>query len=139
MFGIPIEGLTNNNEAVIKNAIHPESTFEEETQCDCLSLNERSIAARTIRVTKEDGNTNLADVLTQPLSQVAKEFLCHKFMYSAAEPRFISADGSTGYLLGTQQMCGLTYQVAGREAKVAIPPGHAVTCSSLHQVVMSDV
>jgi hypothetical protein len=40
-----------------------------------------AVAAGTIRVTKEDGKTNLADVLTKPMSQVTKEFLCNRFMY----------------------------------------------------------
>jgi hypothetical protein len=31
-----------------------------------------AVAARTIRVTKEDGKTNLADVLTKPLPQATK-------------------------------------------------------------------
>jgi hypothetical protein len=39
------------------------------------------VAAGTIRVTKEDGKTNLADVLTKPLAQVTRDFLCNRFMY----------------------------------------------------------
>jgi hypothetical protein len=39
------------------------------------------VAAGTIRVTKEDGKTNLADVLTKPLAQVTRDFLCDRFMY----------------------------------------------------------
>ena len=39
-----------------------------------------AVAAGTIRVTKEDGKTNLADVLTKPLPQATKELLCDKFM-----------------------------------------------------------
>jgi hypothetical protein len=40
-----------------------------------------AVAAGTIRVTKEDGKTNLADVLTKLLPQAVKEFLCDRFMY----------------------------------------------------------
>ena len=39
------------------------------------------VAAGTIRVTKEDGKTNLADVLTKPLPQAMREFLRDRFMY----------------------------------------------------------
>jgi hypothetical protein len=39
------------------------------------------VVAGTICVMKEDGTTNLADVLIKLLSQVAKELLCNKFMY----------------------------------------------------------
>ena len=40
-----------------------------------------AVAAGMIRVTKEDGKTNLADVLTKPLPQITREYLCDKFMY----------------------------------------------------------
>ena len=76
MFGIPIEGATNvfcDNEAVTKNAIYLHSPIAYHRT--------REVAAGTIRVTKENGKTNLADVLTKSLPQVTKELLCDKFMY----------------------------------------------------------
>ena len=41
----------------------------------------KAVAAGMIRVTKEDGKTNLADVLTKPLVQATKDFFCDQFMY----------------------------------------------------------
>jgi hypothetical protein len=84
MFGIPILGPTNvycDNEAVTKNAIYPESTLKKKHNSIAYHRTREAVAAGTIRVTKEDGKTNLADVLTKPLPQVTKEFLCNKFMY----------------------------------------------------------
>jgi hypothetical protein len=75
MFGIPVEGLTNvfcDNEAVTKNAIY---------LCNCLSLSKGSHRCWDNLYDKEDGKTNLANVLTKLLLQVAKEFLCDNFMY----------------------------------------------------------
>jgi hypothetical protein len=84
MFGVPIEGATNvfcDNEAVTKNAIYPESTLKKKHNAIAYHRTREAVAAGTIRVTKEDGKTNLADVLTKPLPQVTKELLCDKFMY----------------------------------------------------------
>jgi hypothetical protein len=81
---IPILGPTNvycDNEAVTKNAIYPESTLKKKHNSIAYHRTREAVAAGTIRVTKEDGKTNLADVLTKPLPQVTKEFLCNKFMY----------------------------------------------------------
>ena len=41
----------------------------------------KAVAAGMIRVTKEDGKTNLADVLTKPLVQATKDFFCDQFIY----------------------------------------------------------
>ena len=84
MFGIPVEGPTNvfcDNEAVTKNAIHPESTLKKKHNSIAYHRTREAVAAGTIRVTKEPGSTNLADVLTKLLPQTTKEFLCDKFMY----------------------------------------------------------
>lgn len=84
MFGIPIDGPTNvfcDNEAVTKNVIHPESTLKKKHNAIAYHRSREAVAAGTIRVTKEDGKTNLADVLTKPLPQVTRELLCDKFMY----------------------------------------------------------
>jgi hypothetical protein len=76
IFGIPNEGPMNifcDNEAVTKNAIHPESTLKKKHNVIAYYQTKEAVAAGTIRVTKEYGKTNLADVLTKPLLQVAKE------------------------------------------------------------------
>jgi hypothetical protein len=84
MFGIPIDGPTNvfcDNEAVTKNTIFPESTLKKKHNSIAYHRAREAVAAQTIRVTKEDGKTNLADVLTKLLPQATKEFLCDRFMY----------------------------------------------------------
>ena len=84
MFGIPIDSPTNvfcDNEAVTKNVTLPESTLKKKHNAIAYHRSREAVAAGTIRVAKEDGKTNLADVLTKPLTQVTKEFLCDRFMY----------------------------------------------------------
>jgi hypothetical protein len=84
MFGIPIDGPTNvycDNEAVTKNSIFPESTLKKKHNSIAYHRTREAVAAGTIRVTKEDGKTNLADVLTKLLPQATKDFLCDRFMY----------------------------------------------------------
>jgi hypothetical protein len=84
MFGIPIDGPTNvycDNEAVMKNTIYPKSTLKKKHNSIAYHHAREAVAAGTIRVTKEDGKTNLADVLTKLLPQATKEFLCDQFLY----------------------------------------------------------
>jgi hypothetical protein len=84
MFGIPIDGPTNvycDNEVVTKNTIYPESTLKKKHNSIAHHRACEAVAAGTIRLTKEDGKTNLADVLTKLLPQATKEFLCDRFMY----------------------------------------------------------
>jgi hypothetical protein len=84
MFGIPIEGPTNvfyDNEAVTKNTTIPGSTQKRKHNSIAYHRAREAVAAGTIRVTKEDGMTNLADVLTKLLPQAVKDFLCDRFMY----------------------------------------------------------
>jgi hypothetical protein len=84
MFVIPIEGPTNvfcDNEAVTKNATIPESTLKKKHNSIAYHRTREAVAAETICVTKEDGATNLADVLTKLLPQATKDFLCDRFMY----------------------------------------------------------
>jgi hypothetical protein len=85
MFGIPIDGPTNvycDNEAVRKNSIFRESTLKKMHNSIAYHHTTReAVVAGTIQVSKEDGKTNLADVLTKLLPQATKDFLCNQFMY----------------------------------------------------------
>ena len=84
MFGIPLDGSTNvfcDNEAVTKNARNPESTLKKKHNSIAYHRTREAVATGTIRVAKEDGLTNLADVLTKLLPQATKDRLCDKFMY----------------------------------------------------------
>ena len=84
MFGIPIDRPTNvycDNEVVTKNAIYPELKLKKKHNSIAYHRVHEAVVAGTIRVTKEDGKTNLADVLTKLLPQATKDFLCDRFMY----------------------------------------------------------
>jgi hypothetical protein len=84
MFGIPLDGPTNvfcDNVAITKNARIPESTIKKKHNAIAYHRTREAVVAGTIRVTKEDGVTNLADVLTTLLPQAVKDFLCDTFLY----------------------------------------------------------
>ena len=90
MFGIPIDGPTNvycDNKVVTKNAIYPESTLKKKhNSIACYHQVHEAVAVGTIHVTKEDGKTNLANVLTKLLPQATKAFfmqLIHVLMTKA--------------------------------------------------------
>ena len=69
MFGIPIEGPADifcDNQSVVKAASTPESTLSKKHNAICYhKVREESAAAGTIRVAKEDGRSNLADLFTK--------------------------------------------------------------------------
>jgi hypothetical protein len=84
MFGIPLDGPMNvycDNEVVTKNAMIPESTLKKKHNSIAYHWTREAVAAGMIWVTKEDGTTNLVDVLTKLIPQVTKDFLCDRFMY----------------------------------------------------------
>lgn len=68
MMGVGIEGETNvfcDNESVVKNSSNPESTLKKRHNAIAYHRVREAIAAGTVRVAKEPGETNLADVLTK--------------------------------------------------------------------------
>lgn len=84
MFGVPIEGPTNvycDNEAVTKNCSIPESTLKKKHHSIAYHRNREAVAAGTIRIAKEDTETNLADVFTKILGRIARNLKIDKFMY----------------------------------------------------------
>ena len=84
MFGIPIEGPTNvfcDNEAVFKNTTIPESTLKKKHNSICYHRCREAVAAKVMRVAKEDMLTNLADLFTKPLVQSVREGLLDHFTY----------------------------------------------------------
>jgi hypothetical protein len=68
MFGVPIKGPAKvlcDNQGVVKNASIPELVLSKKHN----AINYReAIAAGIIQVGKEDGTTNLSDLLTKPLT-----------------------------------------------------------------------
>jgi hypothetical protein len=64
--GVNIDGATNvlcDNESVVKNSINPESTLKKRHNTIAYHRVRKAITAGTVRVAKEPGDTNLADIL----------------------------------------------------------------------------
>jgi hypothetical protein len=84
MFGVPIEGPTNvfcNNEAVCKNMTRPESTLTKKHYSIAYHRSQEAVAAGTVRVSKEDTLTSLADIFTKTMAAPKRENLLDSFTY----------------------------------------------------------
>ena len=71
MFGVPVDGPANvfcDNRGVVKNASIPESTLAKKQNAINYHAVREAAAAGILRVGKEDGQTNLADLLTKVLT-----------------------------------------------------------------------
>ena len=70
MMGVAVEGPTNvfcDNVSVIQNSSNPESTLKKKHNAIAYHRIREAITAGTIRLAEEDGQTNLADILTKLL------------------------------------------------------------------------
>ena len=70
MMGVQVDGPTNvfcDNAAVVMNTTKPESTLKKKHNAIAYHRVREAQAAGVIRIAKEDGETNLADVLTKSL------------------------------------------------------------------------
>ena len=79
MFGVPIDGPTNvfcDNNGVVKNASIPESVLNKKHNAINYHAVQEAAAAGILRVGKEDGQTNLADLLTKVLTGQKRWDLC---------------------------------------------------------------
>ncbi len=84
MFGIPINGPTNvycDNHGVVVNSSKPESTLKKKHNAIAYHRVREAAAAQTIRIAKEDGTTNIADLLTKPLGGPRLKALCAMVLY----------------------------------------------------------
>ena len=71
MFGIPIDGAADvfcDNQGVVKNTSLPESVLSKKHNAINYHAVREAVAAGIMRVAKEDGETNLADLLTKSLN-----------------------------------------------------------------------
>jgi hypothetical protein len=71
MFGVPIDGPANvvwDNNGVVKNTTTPESMLAKKLKAIIYHAIQEAVAARIIRVGKEDGTTNLTDLFTKLLT-----------------------------------------------------------------------
>ena len=70
MMGIEIDGSTNvfcDNESVVKNTTRPESMLKKKHNAIAYHRVREAQAADIVRIAHEDGEPNLADVLTKCL------------------------------------------------------------------------
>ena len=84
MFGIPIDGPADifcDNQSVVKATSSPETTLSKKHNAICYHKVRESAAAGTIRVAKEDGTTNLADIFTKPLPVYTRKALLESILY----------------------------------------------------------
>lgn len=84
MFGIEIEGPTDlfcDNEAVVKNCSNPESSLKKKHHSIAYHRNREAVAAGTVRITKEDSETNLADIFTKVMGAKQRDPILDRMMY----------------------------------------------------------
>ena len=84
MFGVPIEGPANvfcDNRGVVKNASIPESTLMKKHNAINYHAVGEAVAAGIPRVGKEDGETNLADLLMKVLTGEKRWNICWHLMW----------------------------------------------------------
>ncbi len=83
-FGVPIDGATNlicDNNAVVKNISLPESTLAKKHNAINFHIIHESVAAKIIRVGKEDTTMNIADVFTKLVPFTRKQELLARFLW----------------------------------------------------------
>jgi hypothetical protein len=86
MFGVPLRGPASvlcDNQGVVKNASLPESALSKRHNAINYHSVREAVAAGIIRVGKEDGVTNLADVFTKSLPRPRRYELFSKIGYSS--------------------------------------------------------
>ena len=85
MFGVQIAGpaiVFCNNNGVVKNTTIPESMLAEKHNAINYHAIRKAVAAKILRVGKEEGMTNLADLLfTKVLTADQRRSLCKHIMY----------------------------------------------------------
>ena len=71
MLGVPIDGPCDvfcDNDSVVQNVTRPESPIKKKHNSIAYHKARESIAAGIIRIAKEDGVTNIADIFTKLLA-----------------------------------------------------------------------
>ncbi len=77
MFGVPIDGPTNvfyANPPVCKSTTRPKATLTKKRHSIAYHRSREAFAAGTVRVSKEDTLTNLADIFTKAMSAPKREY-----------------------------------------------------------------
>ena len=82
--GVQVEGPTNvfcDNESIVKNSTNPESTLKKKHYAIAYRRVREAQAADIVRISKEDGETNLADVLIKCLPGPRLRGLCSRVLW----------------------------------------------------------
>jgi hypothetical protein len=84
MIGVQVDGPTNvfcDNESVVKNSTRPESTLKKKHNAIAYHRVREAQAAGVVRIAKEDGETNLADMLIKCLPGPRLRQLCSRVLW----------------------------------------------------------
>ena len=84
MFGVAIHGPANvfcDNNGVVKNTTIPASMLAKKHNAINYHAICEAVAAKILRVGKEDGMTNLADLFTKVLTADCRNALCKHIMH----------------------------------------------------------
>ena len=84
MFGVPIDGPANvfcDNNGVVKNTTIPASMLAKKHNAINYHAIHEAVAAKILRVGKEDGMMNLADLFTKVMTADRRRALCKHVMY----------------------------------------------------------
>ena len=84
MLGVPIDGsmyMFYYIEAVYKNTYIPESQLQKKHHSIAYHMIRESITSGATQISKEDTDTNLAELFTKVLPRPRRELLLNKFTY----------------------------------------------------------
>jgi hypothetical protein len=85
MFGIPISGQTKtycDYQGIVKNVSIHELVMSKKHNAINYHAVREAVAARIMQVAKEDGDSNLADLLTKPLMEQRRVTLLRSILYN---------------------------------------------------------
>jgi hypothetical protein len=85
MFEVPIQGpalVYCDNQGVVKNVTLPESVLSKKHNVINYHAVQEAVAANILQVTKEDSETNLADILTKRLTEERQMKLLKGLLYN---------------------------------------------------------
>jgi hypothetical protein len=84
MMGIPINGATNvfcDNDAMVTNTTKPESVLQRKHNSIAYHKVREAVAAGVIQIAKEHTDTNLANLLTKPLTSIRQKALLESILF----------------------------------------------------------
>ena len=84
MFGVPLEvptAMLCDNKAVLKNKSIPEFVLRKKNHSIAYHKYREAVAALIFRISKENTDTNLADLFTKILGRTRTEWLLNLFNY----------------------------------------------------------